>query len=164
MEHEGESLRRLQGLQHHEERESDRVRDDRIGLRIPVGPGDHGFGHVRGVLGILIKGLLPARSPRPQQVQAHTRRARDDGREPGAQVLDVADIGPSEPNPALLDRILGFARGPEHPIRHRAQMRPVLFELLGEPLRCGHRSHSSVAVRQGSDGRNIDDVTERREK
>jgi hypothetical protein len=30
---------------------------------------------------------------------------------------------------------------------------PVLFELLGEPLGRGHRSHSSVAVRHGSDGR-----------
>jgi hypothetical protein len=41
-------------------------------------------------------------------------------------------------------------------------MRPVLFELLGEPLGRGHRSHSSVAVRHGSDG--IDDVTEREAK
>jgi hypothetical protein len=30
---------------------------------------------------------------------------------------------------------------------------PVLFELLGEPLGRWHRSHSSVAVRHGSDGR-----------
>jgi hypothetical protein len=40
-------------------------------------------------------------------------------------------------------------------------MSPVLFELFGEPLRCGHRSHSSIAVRHGSDGRNVDDVTGR---
>src|SRR6476661_8189545 len=39
-------------------------------------------------------------------------------------------------------------------------MRPMLFELLGKPFRCRHRSHSSVAVRHGSDARNIDDVTE----
>lgn len=39
-------------------------------------------------------------------------------------------------------------------------MRPVLFEWPGEPLRYGHRSHSSVAVRHGSDGPNVDDVTE----
>jgi hypothetical protein len=45
-------------------------------------------------------------------------------------------------------------------------VRPVLFELVGEPialaafLRGGHRSHSSVAVRHGSDGPNVDDVTE----
>jgi hypothetical protein len=176
VEHERESLRGLEGLQHHEEREADRVGEHRIGLRIPVGAGDHRIGYVRG---ILTEGILPARCPRPQHVQAHTR---DDGREPGAQVHDVVDIGPAEANPAFLDRILGFARRPEHPIRYRAQMRPVPFELFGEPLpvsrnaltaflrvsrnaltaflRRGHRSHSSVAIRHGSDGPNVDDVTE----
>jgi hypothetical protein len=125
VQHERESLRRLEGLQHHEERESHRIREHRIGLRIPVGAGDHGVGDVR------VQGILPARCPRPQDVQAHTR---DDRREPGAQVLDAGHIGPAESNPAFLDRILGFARRPEHPIRHRAQMRPVLLELFGEPL------------------------------
>src|SRR4030095_7402656 len=48
--------------------------------------------------------------------------------------------------------------------RHRTQVRPVLFELLGKPLWRRHRSHSSVAVRPSSDGRNIDDVTEREAK
>ena len=47
IQHERESLRRLEGLQHHEERQSDRVREHRIGLRIPVGAGDHGIGEVR---------------------------------------------------------------------------------------------------------------------
>ena len=32
--------------------------------------------------------------------------------------------------------------------------------LFGELLGCGHQSHSSASVRHGSDGRNIDDVTE----
>jgi len=36
----------------------------------------------------------------------------------------------------------------------------VLFESVGKQLRFGHRSHSSVAVRHGGDGPNIDDVTE----
>jgi hypothetical protein len=35
----------------------------------------------------------------------------------------------------------------------------VLFELFGERVRCGHRSHSSVAVRHCTDGRNLTDVT-----
>src|SRR5439155_17577100 len=46
----------------------------------------------------------------------------------------------------------------------RAQMAPVLFELLGEPFRRGHRSHSSVVVRHGSDGRNVHDVTKQEAK
>ena len=105
-----------------------------------------------------VQGILPARCSRSQHVQAH---ARDDRREPGPQVVDAADIGAAQPNPAFLDGVLGVAGRPEHAIRDRAQMRPVLFELLGEPFRCGHRSHSSVAVRHGSDGRNVADVTER---
>jgi hypothetical protein len=38
-------------------------------------------------------------------------------------------------------------------------MRPVLFELRGQPLRCGHPSHSSFAIRHGDDEAHIDDVT-----
>ncbi len=146
VQHEGEALRRLEGLQHHEERESDRVGEHGVGLRIHVGASDDRIGHVHV---IVIEGILPARGPRSQHIQAH---ARDDGRQPGAQVFDGADIGPAQSNPAFLDRVLGFGRGPEHPVRHRAQMSAVLFKLPGEPFRCGHRSHSSVAFRHGSDG------------
>jgi len=39
-------------------------------------------------------------------------------------------------------------------------MPAVLFELRAELFSCGHRPHSSVAVRHGSDGRDITDVTE----
>ena len=85
-----------------------------------VGASDDRIGHVH------VQGILPARRPCSQHVQAH---ARDDGRQPGAQVLDGADVGPAEPNPALLDRVLCFARGPEHPIRHRPQVRPVLLRI-----------------------------------
>ncbi len=101
MQHECESLRRLEGLQDHEERESDRVGEYRVGLRIPVGASDDRIGNVN------VQCIFPARCSRSQHVEA---QARDDGREPGAQVLDAADIGPAESNPALLDRILGFAR------------------------------------------------------
>src|SRR5438067_2458562 len=80
------------------------------------------------------------------------------------EILDVTDVGPDDSNPASLNGVLCFARRPEHPIRDRAQMTPVLFELLGEPLRRRHRSHSSVVVRHGSDGRNVHDVTEQEAK
>src|SRR5262245_32032832 len=39
-------------------------------------------------------------------------------------------------------------------------MRAMSFELVGQRLRYEHRSHSSVAVRHGSDGLIVDDVTE----
>jgi hypothetical protein len=38
-------------------------------------------------------------------------------------------------------------------------MCPMRFELLGELLRGGHRSHSSVATFNPDDGRNVADVT-----
>jgi len=66
VQYEGETLGRLEGLQHHEEREADRVRMHRIGLRIPVGAGDQGIGHVG------VQGTLPARGSRPQHSR-HTR-------------------------------------------------------------------------------------------
>src|SRR5262249_6987839 len=49
----------------------------------------------------------------------------------------------------------------EHAIRDCPYVRTMRFELLGELLRCGHQSHSSVSLRHRSDGRNIDDVTDR---
>src|SRR5262245_12521925 len=71
VQHERESFRRLERLQYHEERQSDRVGDDGIGLGI-VGARDHGIGYVRTVdtlrilstLSILSKRLFAARSPR----------------------------------------------------------------------------------------------------
>jgi hypothetical protein len=44
VQYECESLRRLEGLQDHEERESGRVGEYRVGLRIPVGASDDGSG------------------------------------------------------------------------------------------------------------------------
>jgi len=155
VEHERQPFRRLELLEDDEQRESDRVGQHGVRFGIPVGPSDHGIGQVR------VQGFLPARCPRPQHVQAH---ARDDRRQPTSQVLDVTYIGPAESNPAFLDRIVGLAGRPEHPIRHGTQMRAVLFELLGERLGWGHRSHSSVVVRHGSDGRNMNDVTGQEEK
>jgi hypothetical protein len=38
---------------------------------------------------------------------------------------------------ATYDRIVCVARRPEHPIRNGPQVRPVLFELLGEPFTAG---------------------------
>ena len=101
MQYEREPLRRFERLEDHEECEPDRVGAHRIGFRIAVGASDNWIGNVH------VQGVLPARGPRPQHVQAHPRH---DGRQPGAQVLDATDIGPAEPNPAFLNRIVCFAR------------------------------------------------------
>jgi hypothetical protein len=63
---------------------------------------------------------------------------RNNGRQPASQILDVADVGPAQPNPGFLDGILRFARRPEHAIRHHAQLPQVCFELRSQPLSCIH--------------------------
>ena len=80
VQHERQSFRRLELLEHDEQRQSDRVGDHRS-ARVPVGAADHGIRHVA------LQGILPARCPRSQHVQAH---ARDDRRQPSPQVLDGA--------------------------------------------------------------------------
>ena len=103
-----------------------------------------------------VQGILPARRSRSQHVQAH---ARHDRRQPSPQVVDTTDIRAAESDPGFLDGVLRLADRSEHAIRDRPHVRSVRFELPGEPLRCGHRSHSSSAVRHCTDGRDVADVT-----
>ncbi len=63
-------------------------------------------------------------------VQAH---ARDHRSQPPVEVLNRVGVGAADPDPRVLNRIVGLARRPEHPPRNRPQPRPVLLELLGEP-------------------------------
>ncbi len=51
------------------------------------------------------------------------------------------------------------SRGPRAAPDRPSRRRSVLFKLLSELLRCGHRSHSSGAVRHCTDGRTATDVT-----
>jgi hypothetical protein len=39
-----------------------------------------------------------------------------------------------EPEPRFLDRVVGLGGRPQHPVRHVAQMRSVVLELLGLPF------------------------------
>ena len=66
--------------------------------------------------------------------------ARHDRRQPSPQVGDSADIRAAQSDPGFLDRVVRLADKSEHTIRDGPHVRPVLFELLGEPLGCGHRS------------------------
>ena len=59
---------------------------------------------------------MPA--PRPQHVQADPP---DDSREPAAEVVDRVGVGAAEPDPGLLDRVLGFGLGTQDPVRDRAE-------------------------------------------
>ena len=137
VEHEGEPLGRLERVEHDEKREADRIGEHRFGLGFPLTASDDRIGQTH------VQRILASRRPRSQHVEAHTR---NDGRQPASKARDVAHIGPAQPYPGFLDGILRFARRSEHAIRHRAQMRPVSFELIGEPLTCRHQSPCPVGV------------------
>ena len=87
--------------------------------------------------------LLAACSAGAQHVQRH---ARDDSREPAAQVLDFARVRATQPQPGLLNGVVGFAQRAEHPIRDRAQMGPLLLEAFAQPFPLVHPSHPSRLV------------------
>jgi hypothetical protein len=55
-------------------------------------------------------------------------------RQPSAKVLDLARVGAAEPQPRVLDGVVGLAERAEHPVGDRAEVRSVLLELPREPL------------------------------
>ena len=136
MEDEREPLGRVQRLQHNQQRQPDRVGQERLVLGIgAVGRIDDRVGHVHA------ERLLPPRGARAQHVQRHTR---DDRGQPPAQVFHLARVGATEAQPGLLDRVLGLAQRAEHAVGDRAQMGPLLLEALRQPLAFVHRSHPSL--------------------
>jgi hypothetical protein len=78
-----------------------------------------------------VERLLTSRLARAEHVQG---AARDNGGQPGAEVLDLARVGAAEPQPSVLDSVLGLAERPQHPVGDRAQMRSLLLESVREPL------------------------------
>ena len=93
-------------------------------------------------------GSSRARLARAQHVEAD---ARDDGRQPAAEVLDAARVGAAEAQPGLLHGVVGLAHRAEHPVGHRAQVGPVGLELLRQVVALVHSSHPFVAFRHSSD-------------
>jgi hypothetical protein len=96
---------------------------------------------------------------RAEHVQAD---ARDHGREPPAEVLHVAGVGALQPQPRLLDRVVGLVEGPEHPVGHAAEVRAVVLEARGQLELLVHRSHPPVASVPLVDPRETAGVTDAR--
>jgi hypothetical protein len=130
VQHEREPLRRAQRLKHDQQREPDRVGQQRFVLGIgPVGRVDDRVRHVH------VQRLLAARVARAQHVQCH---ARHDRGQPRPEVLDLAGVGTAHPEPRVLDRVVRLAERPEHPVGHGPQAMAVLLEALGQPFLIGH--------------------------
>jgi hypothetical protein len=60
----------------------------------------------------------------------------DHRRQPPAAVLDHVGVRATEPQPALLERVVGLARRAEHPMGDRAQAVAILFEAPGQLVLC----------------------------
>jgi predicted enzyme related to lactoylglutathione lyase len=68
-----------------------------------------------------------------------------------------------EPNPGLLNGILGFPVGTQDAIGNRTQVRAFLLKFFGQPIALGHlhkpMSHSALVVRRPDDGQEEMGVT-----
>ena len=82
-----------------------------------------------------VEGFLAPPGPGAQHVQA---LARDDRRQPAAEVLDPGGAGPADPQPRLLDGVLGLGARAQQPVRDRSQPVAVLLEPRGEDVVAGH--------------------------
>jgi hypothetical protein len=146
VEHEGEPLGRRQGVQHHQQRQPDPLGQQRLLLGVAAALGaDDRVGHAQ------VEGLLAPGPAAAEHVQAHPGHHRG---QPAAQVLDPAGVGAAEPQPGLLDGVVGLAERAEHPVGHRPQAGPLLLEPLGQPWPLVHhvtslrRRVSSQSTRQ----------------
>ena len=107
-----------------------------------------------------VERLLAPRLARAQHVEAH---ARDDRRQPAAEVLDVGRVGAAEAQPRLLHRVVGLAQRAEHPVGHRPQVRPrCSSNSLGQPFARRSIGHILPSSRPSCrcDGRHPANVTE----
>jgi hypothetical protein len=120
VQHEGESLRRRERVEHDEQREADRVGQHRLVLRL---------GPALGVRPVQLQRLLAARAPATQHVQAHPA---DDRGQPAAEVVHAGGPGVLQAQPCFLDGVVRLGCGAEHPVRDRPQVGAVALELLGQ--------------------------------
>ena len=105
VQHERETLGGRQRLEHDEQRQPDGVGQQRLVLGIDaVRAADDRLGDADRV-----ERILAPRAPRLQLVQADPR---DDGGEPAAEVLDRVGVGAVEPQPGLLDGVVGLRCDP----------------------------------------------------
>src|SRR5216683_2311858 len=117
MQHKRQPLRGRQSIQHHQQRQPHRLRQQRLLLGI----------HRRSALrhrlrSLRLHRLFAPRRPRPQHVQTNVRQHR---RRPAAKVLHSARVRLVQPQPCLLQRFVRLAQRTKHAVRHSAQVRPI---------------------------------------
>jgi hypothetical protein len=138
VQHEGQSLGRAERVEHDQERQADRVGEQRLVFGVgAVGGVDDRVGEMD------VEWLFAPDSAGAEHVQRH---ACHDRRQPGAEVLDLGRVGTGEPQPGVLHGVVGLAERAERPVGDRAQARPVLLELVGEPFLLIHVTFPSHCV------------------
>jgi hypothetical protein len=162
---EGEPLRRCELLEYDEHGHPDRVRDQCLLLGVATLIGSVlRSGHDR-VWQPLLERLLASCLACPQLVEADPG---DHGGQPGGQVGDLGRVGAAQPQPALLDGVLGLADRAEHPVGNPPEARSLLLELRGQrllPCCLGlHWLPSAVALRQNYDEPKLTGATRRRRR
>ena len=139
VEHERQALGRRQRLEHDQERDPDGVGHDDVALRAVVQR--RGHDRLRQPAAGVVLASRPARS---EHVQAD---AADDDREPATKVIGASRVPTIEPDPCLLDGVIGLADRAEHPIRDASQVRSLALELLGQPFPSCSMGRTSMASR-----------------
>jgi hypothetical protein len=135
VEDERHPLGRRQRLQHHQQGDADRVGEQQLALgpRRQLGVGGTGVSiGARDQVGrVAVGGLLAPGLAGAQHVQAD---ARHHGRQPAAEVIDRTAVGPAEPQPGLLNRVVRLPDGAQHPMGDPPQVVPMGFEAVCQAL------------------------------
>jgi hypothetical protein len=93
---------------------------------------------------------------RPQHIQTD---ARHNCREPSGDVFDRTMVRAAQPQPGLLNGIIGLAQGAEHPERHLPETVSVLLEPLCKPVLIAHVILTSGLFRPSVDEQKLLFVT-----
>jgi hypothetical protein len=135
---------------------SDRLRYDQLvfaagsHLPSPVGEHVHAADTYEQALAVddrlvpqAVEGLLAAGRAGPEHVQADPG---DDRRQPALEAVDLLGVGPLEPDPSLLHRVVGLVQRAEDPVGDRPQLGSLPVEPVGQ-LNFVHRCHTVLVSR-----------------
>ena len=141
VEHERQSFGRLERFEDDEQRQAHRIGHLGVPGRIV---GGHGFSRRRGRTRDRRHDRLGQPGPRvllaagPAGAEHVEADAADDDRQPAPKIARASRVVAVEPDPALLDGVLGLRQRAEHPVGDRAEMRPLPLEFLGQPFPAVH--------------------------
>ena len=123
---EREPLGRRQRLEHDEQRQADRVRQQRLVLRVvPSARSTIGSG-MRTPSG------SSRRTLRERSMFSETRATTVVSQPPRFSIC--ARVGAAQPQPGFLDGVVRLAQRAEHPVGHRPQAGSVLLESFRQPV------------------------------